>query len=129
MTDNEYFIYNELLKIWFNDEEDTPRNSTLFKGSGDFCSFAERLYKGFLYGDDAIYFQEYRALPCVKFLQDLNILEEGSMEYLHRRGKVRQYQNFREIVNSPEVLSAIEDLTKTDLSLEEMMILSEFGLK
>lgn len=41
------------------------------------------------------------------------------MEYLHRRGKVRQYQNFREIVNSPEVLSAIEDLTKTVMNILE----------
>ncbi len=114
MSDQMYFILNNLLKLWFKDNEDTPRDHNFFKSvSGGYCSFAESILKGFLYGDDNIYYQEDRAIPCIKYLQEMEILEEGTIEELHRKGKIRLMKKTVEIFNNPKVIEAFTNTFKT----------------
>lgn len=114
MKDNEYYVLNELLKLWFNDKVDTPRDHNFFKSVGDFCGTAEMLLRGFLYGDDNIYYQRKRAEPCITFLKEMGILESNlSFEELHRKGKERAMAKTVEMWNSPEVIKAFTGLMKT----------------
>ena len=121
MKTPDFEMLDKLSKLWFND------NGTLKETMVDYM---QNLIKGFLFGDDNIYYQRDRSEPCVKFLQTYGILESAlTYEQLHRRGKERAMKKFAEMFNQPDVQKVFMSLCNTIKNLTNKIADKDLSIK
>ncbi len=96
-------VLEELLDEWFTDDKG-KYSDTLFK-------FADELVDSFLYGEDSIYYQRERAIPCLRLLQRHGIIDyKLSFEEAHRQGKERATKKISDAFSSDVVQNAMKRL-------------------
>ncbi len=108
-----YETMNEFLKLWFNDDQDTPRDSILFVEVSPMVSAAESMLRGFYFGSDFAYSDKKRTKRCITFLKKIGLLEsELDEEELYIKGKLRAKAELKALMSNPEIKEAFEEFKK-----------------